>query len=85
MISYSKVYYRARNLCFQLTDETEDELSEQFNKMAYVKIIEQKVLDFLRENISHLPMYAHPVIIRDILRNFESSPMFTWKEEKVEQ
>lgn len=61
-----------------MADETEEEVEDDFRRMPYVQIIEQKVLDFLKENLSHLPMYAHPLIVRDILRNFDNSPMFSW-------
>lgn len=65
-----------------MSDETEEEIEDDFKRMPYAKIIEQKVLDFLKENISHLPMYAHPLLVRDILRNFDNSPMFTWSKWK---
>lgn len=44
--------------------------------MPYPKIIEQKVLDFVQANLSYLPMYAHPVVVRTILEGFDKSPLF---------
>lgn len=45
--------------------------------MLYPKIIEQKVLDFIQENLSYLPMYAHPIVVRNILEGFDKSPLFS--------
>lgn len=62
---------------FQLSEDTSNDIETRFNEMAYKEFIERKLLEFLKQNLSHLPMYAHPAIVRDILRDFQSSPMFT--------
>lgn len=59
-----------------LTNEQQDEIERKFPSMTYPKIIEQKVLDFIQDNLNYLPMYAHPLVVRSILEGFDKSPLF---------
>ncbi|CAH1118654.1 unnamed protein product [Phaedon cochleariae] len=60
-----------------LSTEANVMIEEKFRALAYPKIIEQKLLDFIKENLDYLTMYAHPVVIRALLRNYENSPLFS--------
>ncbi|KAG5866672.1 hypothetical protein JTB14_013124 [Gonioctena quinquepunctata] len=60
-----------------LSEDANEQMEEKFSMYAYPKIIEQKVLDFIKKNLSDLPMYAHPVVVRALLRNYENSPLFS--------
>ncbi|XP_057670515.1 cilia- and flagella-associated protein 61-like isoform X2 [Diorhabda carinulata] len=61
----------------KLPTESKIILEEKFKSLAYPKMIEQKVLNFLKSHLDLLPMYAHPLIIKDLLKNFSNSPLFT--------
>ncbi|XP_030755200.1 cilia- and flagella-associated protein 61-like [Sitophilus oryzae] len=60
-----------------LTPEQQEEIELKFPSMLYPKIVEQKVLDFIQQNLQYLPMYAHPFVIRTILEGYDKSPLFT--------
>ncbi|KAF7266503.1 hypothetical protein GWI33_020184 [Rhynchophorus ferrugineus] len=60
-----------------LTTEEQNKIEEEFPNKLYPKIIEQKVLDFIYQNLSYLPMYAHPNVVRNILEGFDRSPLFS--------
>ncbi|XP_050302065.1 cilia- and flagella-associated protein 61-like [Anthonomus grandis grandis] len=60
-----------------LTNDQQENIEETFPNMIYPKILEQKVLDFIQENLNYLPMYAHPIVVRNILEGFDKSPLFS--------
>ncbi|KAJ8967039.1 hypothetical protein NQ314_003156 [Rhamnusium bicolor] len=49
------------------------EVIELYKKNKWKK----KVLEFIQDNMDHLPMYAHPLVIKAMLEGFNKSPMFT--------
>ncbi|CAH2013982.1 unnamed protein product [Acanthoscelides obtectus] len=61
----------------QLSTDTKDSLEERFKALSYPKVIEQKVLDFIKDHLDDLPMYAHPIVVRTLLRNYQNSPLFS--------
>lgn len=63
---------------FQLSSDQNDLVEEKFNSASYTKLIEKKVLDFIKDHLDTLPMYAHPIIIKAILEGFNKSPMFSY-------
>lgn len=60
----------------QLPDEQYVELAKDFKRLNYKDIIEQKVLEFIEENIDQLATYAHPKIIMSLLKGYETSHLF---------
>ncbi|CAG9857665.1 unnamed protein product [Phyllotreta striolata] len=60
-----------------LPKEDKEYLEKTFRALGYSRIIEQKVLKFIKANMQHLPMYAHPTIVRKLLDNFNLSSLFT--------
>ncbi|KAJ8916545.1 hypothetical protein NQ315_000187 [Exocentrus adspersus] len=61
-----------------LSQEMMDSLTDNFNNEPYPKLLETKVLDFIRDNLDSLPVYAHPIVVKSILEGFNKSPLFTY-------
>ncbi|CAH1279957.1 unnamed protein product [Diabrotica balteata] len=61
----------------KISQESKEILEEKFKRLGYPKYIERKVLNFIKQHLDLLPMYAHPIIIKDILKNYANSPLFT--------
>ncbi|KAJ8956355.1 hypothetical protein NQ318_015093 [Aromia moschata] len=61
----------------ELTADQKDVLEDMFALQTYPKILEQKVLEFVQTNLDHLPMYAHPLIVKTLLSGYKNSPMFS--------
>lgn len=63
-------------LQFQISDDQYTKLAKEFKRISYDDIIQQNVLEFIEENLDQLPVYAHPKIIRNLLKGFELSNLF---------
>ncbi|KAJ8980373.1 hypothetical protein NQ317_009367 [Molorchus minor] len=61
----------------ELPQNEVDRLEEEFTALTYPKILEQKVLEFIHKNLDHLPMYAHPIVVKAILAGYRKSPLFS--------
>lgn len=61
----------------KLTQNQIEELEEKFEGCAYQRVLVDMVLDYIKDNLNFLPMYAHPFIVNLILQDYQSSPCFT--------
>ncbi|EFA04891.2 Uncharacterized protein C20orf26-like Protein [Tribolium castaneum] len=59
-----------------LTKIQTDEIEEMCRDTSLIPLIERKVLDFLHDNFMYLPMYVHQLLIRWILHQIQTSPLF---------
>lgn len=52
-------------------------LEEKFKDSPYKNELVRTVLEFIRENLNDLSMYAHPIIVDLILQDYINSPCFS--------
>ncbi|KAK9886454.1 hypothetical protein WA026_016737 [Henosepilachna vigintioctopunctata] len=60
-----------------LTKQQKVDILQLFNESNLRNRMEQLIVDYVEENANHLPMYAHPILLRSILHDYEKSPMFS--------
>lgn len=53
-----------------------DEIEEVLRDTNLVPVIEKKIFDFLHDNYMYLPMYVHQMLIRWIMHQIHTSPLF---------
>lgn len=67
---------KIRASVFQLSTETIKDISEKYITDEMKDEITQKILKFLEDNKTYLPMYAISSVIEKILQNYTTSPLF---------
>lgn len=63
----------------QLSDDELSDIFQKFIASESLTSIKKIFIDYLIENSDLLPMYAYPAIVRDLLEDYEDSPLMRKK------
>lgn len=61
----------------QISEEDAKNIENKFIGSTYQEEIEKNLIDFLQYSREELPMYCIPQRAREILKDFQDSPLFT--------